>query len=241
MSNLDTRIAELAAKYLPLAAEMLKEAIRIPADYVEKPVDQGGDPACGTSNHEFPRIDYLRKKIVAIKAVRKDEDAYFDDFGNLVWRVEDPNDGIPADQKKVVYIDGHTDTVKPLRAQWLQNTGGIDCFDGVIDAAKVNKEFLNKELGYLPPESEWNHLIFEDHLTLATNVFGTTFYSLVGLHASHVIIGLFLLTLVLVLSLLGKIPADHTEHIEMISWYWHFVDAIWVVVVTVVYMISIRF
>ena len=160
MSNLDTRIAELAAKYLPLAAEMLKEAIRIPADYVEKPVDQGGDPFCGTSNHEFPRIDYLRKKIVAIKGVRNAEDAYFDAFGNLVWRVEDPNDGIPSDQKKVIYIDGHTDTVKPLRAQWLQNTGGIDCFDGVIDATKVNKAFLNKELGYLPPESEWNHLIF---------------------------------------------------------------------------------
>ena len=89
--------------------------------------------------------------------------------------------------------------------------------------------------------TEWKHLIFQDHLTLATNVFGTTFYSLVGLHASHVIIGLFLLTLVLVLSVLGKIPADHTVHIEMISWYWHFVDAIWVVVVTVVYIISTRF
>ena len=87
---------------------------------------------------------------------------------------------------------------------------------------------------------EWKHLIFEKDLTLATNVFGTTFYSLVGLHASHVIIGLFLLTLVLVLSLLGKVPADHTEHLEMISWYWHFVDAIWIVVVTVVYIISTR-
>lgn len=88
---------------------------------------------------------------------------------------------------------------------------------------------------------EWKHLIFTENLTLATNVFGTTFYSLVGLHASHVIIGLFLLTLILVLSLLGKIPADHKEHIEMISWYWHFVDAIWIVVVTVVYIISIRY
>ena len=87
---------------------------------------------------------------------------------------------------------------------------------------------------------EWKHLIFEKDLTLATNVFGTTFYSLVGLHASHVIIGLFLLTLVLVLSLLGKVPADHTEHLEMISWYWHFVDVIWIVVVTVVYIISTR-
>ena len=80
MSNLDVRIAELAAKYLPLASEMLKEAIRIPADYVDKPVDQGGDPACGTSNHEFPRLEYLRNKVIEIKAVRKPEDAFFDDY-----------------------------------------------------------------------------------------------------------------------------------------------------------------
>ena len=66
-ANLDTRIAELAAKYLPLAAEMLAEAIRIPADYVDKPVDQGGDPLCGLSNHEFPRLEYLRKKIIEIE------------------------------------------------------------------------------------------------------------------------------------------------------------------------------
>jgi len=160
MSNLDARIAELAAKYLPLASEMLKEAIRIPADYVDKPVDQGGDPACGTSNHEFPRLEYLRKKVIEIKAVRSPEDVFFDDFGNLVWRVEDPKDGIPSDQKKVIYIDGHTDTVKPLRAQWLDKVVGVDCFNGIIDPAKVNKEFLKKELGFLPAESEWNHLIF---------------------------------------------------------------------------------
>jgi len=87
---------------------------------------------------------------------------------------------------------------------------------------------------------EWRHLIFEKNLTLATNVFGTTFYSLVGLHASHVIVGLFLLGLMLVLSLLGKVGKSHTEHIEMISWYWHFVDLIWVVVLTVVYIISMK-
>jgi len=160
MSNLDARIAELAAKYLPLASEMLKEAIRIPADYVDKPIDQGGDPACGTSNHEFPRLEYLRKKVIEIKAVRSPEDAFFDDFGNLVWRVEDPKDGIPSDQKKVIYIDGHTDTVRPLRQQWREKVVGVDCFDGLIDPAKVNKEFLNKELGWMPPDSEWNHLIF---------------------------------------------------------------------------------
>jgi cytochrome c oxidase subunit 3/cytochrome o ubiquinol oxidase subunit 3 len=88
---------------------------------------------------------------------------------------------------------------------------------------------------------EWKHLIYTEHLTLATNVFGSTLYSLVGLNASHLIIGLFLLSLILILSLLGKVSPAHTEHIEMISWYWHFVDAIWIVVATVVYIISIRY
>ena len=160
MSQLDARVAELAAKYLPLASEMLKEAIRIPADYVDKSVEQGGDPHCGTSNHEFPRLEYLRKKIIEIKAVRNPEDVFMDDFGNLVWSVEDPKDGIPSSEKKVIYIDGHTDTVRPLRQRWLEKTVGIDCFDGIIDPAKVNKEFLKKELGWVPPDSEWDRLIF---------------------------------------------------------------------------------
>ena len=159
-ATLDARIAELAAKYLPLATEMLAEAIRIPADYVDKPVDQGGDPLCGLSNHEFPRLEYLRKKIIEIKAVRKPEDVSFDDFGNLVWWVEDPNDGIAPAKKKVVYLDGHTDTVKALRAQWQEKVGGVDCYDGLIDTAKINKDFLKKELGWVPPESEWEHLLF---------------------------------------------------------------------------------
>jgi cytochrome c oxidase subunit III len=85
---------------------------------------------------------------------------------------------------------------------------------------------------------EWQRLIFKDHLTIATNLFGTTFYSLVGLHASHVIVGLSLLVLVLMLSLRGQLTKAHAEHIEMLSWYWHFVDGIWVIVFTVVYIIG---
>jgi len=88
--------------------------------------------------------------------------------------------------------------------------------------------------------TEWWHLIYEKNLTISTNVFGSTFYSLVGLHLSHVFIGLLLLSTVWLLTLFGKIPKDHTEHIEMVSWYWHFVDVIWIVVVTVVYIISVR-
>ena len=86
--------------------------------------------------------------------------------------------------------------------------------------------------------TEWYRLITVHHLTIRTNVFGTTFYALVGLHATHVIVGVTLLTLVLALSLTGKVRQAHAEHLEMVSWYWHFVDAVWVVVFTVVYVIG---
>lgn len=83
---------------------------------------------------------------------------------------------------------------------------------------------------------EWYDLIYHDGLTLQTNLFGTTFYSLVGLHASHVIVGLLMLTLALIFSLRGSLQPKHTERLEVLSIYWHFVDAVWVVVFSVVYV-----
>lgn len=83
---------------------------------------------------------------------------------------------------------------------------------------------------------EWYHLIYHDGLTIRTNLFGTTFYSLVGLHATHVIVGLLMLTLALFFSLRGQLQSGHTERLEVLSLYWHFVDAVWVVVFLVVYV-----
>ena len=85
---------------------------------------------------------------------------------------------------------------------------------------------------------EWHHLIVIDGLTIGTNLFGTTFYSLVGLHASHVVIGLAILTLLAIFALTGSLGRRHLERAEIASWYWHFVDAIWIVVFTVVYVIG---
>jgi cytochrome c oxidase subunit 3 len=82
---------------------------------------------------------------------------------------------------------------------------------------------------------EWQKLIYHDGLTIATNVFGTTYYALVGLHATHVLIGATLLLLVLLLSLGGARIHAHEKKVELLGWYWHFVDAIWIVVFTVVY------
>jgi len=85
---------------------------------------------------------------------------------------------------------------------------------------------------------EWYQLIYHDGLTIATNLFGTTFYPLVGLHASHVIAGLVMLGLCSVFAATGALRVAHAERVEMVSWYWHFVDGVWVVVLTVVYLIG---
>jgi cytochrome c oxidase subunit 3 len=85
---------------------------------------------------------------------------------------------------------------------------------------------------------EWGRLIFEDGLTIRTNLFGTTYYSLVGLHGFHVIVGLILLTSVLAFTLLGHVAQEHAYRLDVLSLYWHFVDGVWVVVFTVVYVIG---
>ncbi len=158
--DLDTRVSELAREYLPLAVQLLKDVVRIPADYVDRPVEAGGDPLCGLSNHERPRLELLRRRIVELGAVDRAEDVFFDGFGNLVWTVQDPDDGIPAAEKTVVWFDGHTDTVKALRNRWREAIGGIDAYDGLVDSAKVDRAFLRRELGYLPPDDGWEHLVF---------------------------------------------------------------------------------
>jgi putative selenium metabolism hydrolase len=160
VTTLDQRIADLSAQYLPLAADILRECIRIPADYVDRPVDDGGDPLCGLSNHEGPRLEYLKQTIIDIGAVRHADDVGFDDYGSLVWTVSNPDDGIAAADKRVVYFDGHTDTVKALRSAWREKLVGIDSYDGMIDPASVNRDFLRHELGHLPPDDEWDQLIF---------------------------------------------------------------------------------
>ena len=85
---------------------------------------------------------------------------------------------------------------------------------------------------------EWYHLIHDFGLTIRTNLFGTTFYSLVGLHATHVVIGLIMLTTALALSLGGRVKEKHAERLEVLSLYWHFVDGVWVVVFLVVYVLG---
>jgi len=86
---------------------------------------------------------------------------------------------------------------------------------------------------------EWAHLILDEGLTVSTNLFGTTYYSLVGLHAFHVTIGLIALLAVATFHFAAELRPAHAERVEILAMYWHFVDAVWVVVFTVVYVIGV--
>jgi cytochrome c oxidase subunit 3/cytochrome o ubiquinol oxidase subunit 3 len=85
---------------------------------------------------------------------------------------------------------------------------------------------------------EWRHLIQDEGLTIATNLFGTTYYALVGLHAFHVTVGLVGLTVVSAFALAGLVRREDAARGEVLSLYWHFVDGVWVVVFMVVYVIG---
>lgn len=85
---------------------------------------------------------------------------------------------------------------------------------------------------------EWHRLIYEHGLTVSTNLFGTTYYSLVGLHGFHVTAGLVMLLTVAVFGLCGRVGVKQSGQIEVLAMYWHFVDAVWVIVFTVVYVLG---
>ena len=85
---------------------------------------------------------------------------------------------------------------------------------------------------------EWHKLIYVDGLTISTNLFGTTYYSLVGLHAFHVTVGLLMILIVAIFALAGRVGVEQAHRVEVLSMYWHFVDVVWVVVFTVVYVVG---
>ena len=86
---------------------------------------------------------------------------------------------------------------------------------------------------------EWAHMILDEGLTLNTNLFGTTYYSLVGLHAFHVTVGLLALLTVASFYFAAELRPEHADRVEILAMYWHFVDAVWVIVFIVVYVIGV--
>jgi cytochrome c oxidase subunit III len=84
---------------------------------------------------------------------------------------------------------------------------------------------------------EWRDLIAQG-LTVQRNLFGTTYYTLVGFHGVHVTAGVITMLIVLGLALRRQVTAGNPHGVELVSWYWHFVDVVWVVVFTVVYLVG---
>jgi len=85
---------------------------------------------------------------------------------------------------------------------------------------------------------EWYKLIHQFELTISLNMFGSTFFTLVGFHAAHVTVGLVILSIIWLLALRREVSAQNPTGLEVVSWYWHFVDAVWIVVFSLVYLIG---
>jgi cytochrome c oxidase subunit 3/cytochrome o ubiquinol oxidase subunit 3 len=85
---------------------------------------------------------------------------------------------------------------------------------------------------------EWYVLIYQYGLTISRNLFGTTYYTLVGLHAVHVTGGVVVLLIFLGLAMARQVTSANRAGVGLVSWYWHFVDVVWVVVFTVVYLVG---
>jgi heme/copper-type cytochrome/quinol oxidase subunit 3 len=82
--------------------------------------------------------------------------------------------------------------------------------------------------------TEFNH----EGLDLSTNLFGTTFFVLTGFHGAHVTLGIVILLSLFVASLQGRIQQKDSLNVELAGLYWHFVDIVWIVIFTLVYLIQ---
>lgn len=83
---------------------------------------------------------------------------------------------------------------------------------------------------------EWYGLIVHDQLTIGRNLFGSTFYTLVGFHGLHVTVGVITMLVLLLLAIAGHVTHENRVSAHLISWYWHFVDGVWIIVFSVVYL-----
>lgn len=84
---------------------------------------------------------------------------------------------------------------------------------------------------------EFTEFIEHGGLTLQGNLFGTSFFVLTGFHGAHVTIGVIILLSLFVMSLLGRLPTEDSLTVELAGLYWHFVDIVWIIIFTLVYLI----
>jgi cytochrome c oxidase subunit 3/cytochrome o ubiquinol oxidase subunit 3 len=78
---------------------------------------------------------------------------------------------------------------------------------------------------------------YREGLGYTTNIFGSAFYTLTGFHGVHVSVGIIMLLSLVVMSLRGNLGPEKAETVEIIGLYWHFVDIVWILIFTIVYLI----
>jgi heme/copper-type cytochrome/quinol oxidase subunit 3 len=79
---------------------------------------------------------------------------------------------------------------------------------------------------------------YNEGLGFTTNLFGSAFYTLTGFHGVHVTVGIIMLSSLLIMSFRGKLRRDRAETVEVVALYWHFVDIVWVLIFTIVYLLA---
>lgn len=84
---------------------------------------------------------------------------------------------------------------------------------------------------------EFRHF-YHEGLSLQANLFGATFFVLTGFHGAHVTVGVLWMTTLLVMMFRGKIGPERSLDVEVAGLYWHFVDVVWIVIFTLVYLIQ---
>jgi heme/copper-type cytochrome/quinol oxidase subunit 3 len=77
----------------------------------------------------------------------------------------------------------------------------------------------------------------DEGLKLSTSTFGSSFFVMTGFHGAHVTVGIFMLLCLVGMSAFGKLDVDGPRRVELVGLYWHFVDVVWIVIFTVVYLI----
>lgn len=81
-------------------------------------------------------------------------------------------------------------------------------------------------------------VFYKEGLGYTTNIQSSAFYTLTGFHGVHVTIGILMLISLYVMSLRGKLPTERAETVEIVGLYWHFVDVVWILIFTIVYLIK---
>ena len=85
---------------------------------------------------------------------------------------------------------------------------------------------------------EFRDFVYEKHMTISNSILGTTFFTLTGTHGIHVAIGVVWLTSMLLYSFTGRLTQKDSMDVEIMGLYWHFVDIVWIVIFTAVYLLE---